>query len=193
MFGVGVALLRDGFCLSLLYMSDMFPCRCLEPGKYAVHLERWLAHYPASRLVIVDGEQLRGDPVSVMAGLQHKLHLSPVHDYSRSLYFDKTLGFYCMKSEGQGKCLGKGKGRVYTLPPPRPRFRLWRRNSSWPTCAITCSPQTPSLHLQGACQTAMLVENKTTGQAQPDLQLPAEPEHLNNILSPDKYEYNLDR
>ena len=86
--------------------------RCLEPGKYAVHLERWLAHYPASRLVIVDGEQLRGDPVSVMAGLQHKLHLSPVHDYSRSLYFDKVKGFYCMKSEGQGKCLGKDKGRV---------------------------------------------------------------------------------
>ena len=58
------------------------------------------------------GEQLRSDPVSVMAGLQHKLHLSPVHDYSRSLYFDKTMGFYCMKSEGQGKCLGKDKGRV---------------------------------------------------------------------------------
>ena len=113
MFGVGVALLRDGFCRSLLCMSDMFPCRCLEPGKYAVHLERWLAHYPASRLVIVDGEQLRGDPVSVMAGLQHKLHLSPVHDYSRSLYFDKAKGFYCMKSEGRRKCLGKGKGRVY--------------------------------------------------------------------------------
>ena len=39
------------------------------------------------------------------------------------------------------------------------------------------------------------------GQAQPDLQphggaaplRPAEPEHLNNILGPNKYEYILDR
>ncbi|KAJ3615314.1 hypothetical protein NHX12_018882, partial [Muraenolepis orangiensis] len=36
--------------------------RCLVPGLYATHIERWLSHYPASQLLIIDGQQLRSDP-----------------------------------------------------------------------------------------------------------------------------------
>lgn len=39
--------------------------RCLNPGKYAQHLERWLTFYPAQQLHIIDGEQLRINPVDV--------------------------------------------------------------------------------------------------------------------------------
>ena len=122
----------------------------------------WLAHYPASRLVIVDGEQLRSDPVSVMAGLQHKLH-----DYSRSLYFDKTMGFYCMKSEGRGKCLGKGKGRVY--PPMDDVSSIWLSKFYWK-------------HNENLVRLLSKVGYSTTKWLSKELE-----------KLPDKYEYNLDR
>ena len=95
--------------------------RCLEPGKYASHIEKWLAHFPASRLVIVDGEELKADPVTVMHDLQHSLQISPFLDYSRNLLFDEAKGFYCMKINGKKKCLGKGKGRIY---PPMDEFSV---------------------------------------------------------------------
>ena len=95
--------------------------RCLEPGKYASHIEKWLAHFPASRLVIVDGEELKTDPVTVMHDLQQSLQISPFLDFSRSLLFDEAKGFYCMKINGKKKCLGKGKGRIY---PPMDEFSV---------------------------------------------------------------------
>ena len=87
--------------------------RCLQPGHYAVHLERWLAHYKASRLLVIDGLQLREDPVTVMENIQRVLQLPSHHQYNNSLVFDSNKGFYCMKILGKKKCLGQGKGRKY--------------------------------------------------------------------------------
>uniref|UniRef100_A0A2Y9D1L4 [heparan sulfate]-glucosamine N-sulfotransferase n=2 Tax=Cellia TaxID=44534 RepID=A0A2Y9D1L4_9DIPT len=87
--------------------------RCLNPGKYAQHLERWLACYPQQQLYIIDGEQLKSNPVTVMNDLQRFLKL-PLFDYSRHLRFDNKKGFYCqVVSENRNKCLGKSKGRQY--------------------------------------------------------------------------------
>ena len=93
--------------------------RCLEPGKYATHLERWLLQFSMSHLVIIDGEELKKNPVTIMNNIQHSLQISPFFDYSKSLLFDKTKGFYCMMKDGKKKCLGKGKGRSY---PPMDEF-----------------------------------------------------------------------
>ena len=87
--------------------------RCLQPGEYAEHLERWLQHYKPSSIVIIDGIQLRNDPVTVMNNIQEDLDISPSHDYNNSLLYDSKKGFYCMKVKGKKKCLGKGKGRKY--------------------------------------------------------------------------------
>ncbi|XP_049299310.1 bifunctional heparan sulfate N-deacetylase/N-sulfotransferase [Anopheles funestus] len=87
--------------------------RCLNPGKYAQHLERWLACYPQQQLYIIDGEQLKSNPVTVMNDLQRFLKLPP-YDYSRHLRFDNKKGFYCqVVSDNRNKCLGKSKGRQY--------------------------------------------------------------------------------
>ena len=87
--------------------------RCLNPGKYAQHLERWLACYPPQQLYIIDGEQLKTNPVTVMNDLQRFLKLPPF-DYSRHLRFDNKKGFYCqVVSDNRNKCLGKSKGRQY--------------------------------------------------------------------------------
>ncbi|KAM7113102.1 bifunctional heparan sulfate N-deacetylase/N-sulfotransferase 4 isoform 2-T2 [Ciconia maguari] len=59
--------------------------RCLTPGWYAVHIERWLTHYPASQLLIIDGQQLRSDPATVMDEVQKFLGVSPHYNYSEAL------------------------------------------------------------------------------------------------------------
>ena len=102
--------------------------RCLEPGKYASHIERWLLAYKsqAQQFYIVDGEELKDDPISVMNRLQHFLHVQPFIDYSTMLKYEKNKGFYCPLVNGKTKCLGKGKGRDY--PPMEPKSRKFLQN-----------------------------------------------------------------
>ncbi|RLV96725.1 hypothetical protein DV515_00012508 [Chloebia gouldiae] len=93
--------------------------RCLAPGWYALHIQRWLSHFPASQLLIVDGQQLRSDPATVMDEVQKFLGVSPHYNYSEALTFDPQKGFWCQLLEGgKTKCLGKSKGRKY---PPMDR------------------------------------------------------------------------
>lgn len=88
--------------------------RCLNPGKYAQHLERWLTYYSPQQLHIIDGEELRVDPVSVMNDLQRFLKITPHYDYSNELRYDLKKGFFCqVVNEHNNKCLGKSKGRQY--------------------------------------------------------------------------------
>ncbi|NWU93460.1 NDST4 sulfotransferase, partial [Upupa epops] len=98
--------------------------RCLTPGWYAVHIERWLSHYPASQLLIIDGQQLRSDPATVMDEVQKFLGVSPHYNYSEALTFDPQKGFWCQLLEGgKTKCLGKSKGRKY--PPMDQESRVF--------------------------------------------------------------------
>ncbi|XP_054572739.1 bifunctional heparan sulfate N-deacetylase/N-sulfotransferase 4 [Eptesicus fuscus] len=98
--------------------------RCLVPGWYAVHIERWLAHFAASQLLIIDGQQLRSDPAAVMDGVQKFLGVTPRYNYSEALTFDPQKGFWCQLLEGgKTKCLGKSKGRKY--PPMDPQARAF--------------------------------------------------------------------
>ncbi|XP_059844764.1 bifunctional heparan sulfate N-deacetylase/N-sulfotransferase 4 isoform X2 [Hypanus sabinus] len=88
--------------------------RCLVPGWYAVHIERWLTYYPASQLHIIDGHKLRTDPAAVMDEVQKFLGVSHFYNYSQALTFDPQKGFWCQLLEGgKTKCLGKSKGRKY--------------------------------------------------------------------------------
>ncbi|XP_036372668.1 bifunctional heparan sulfate N-deacetylase/N-sulfotransferase 4 [Megalops cyprinoides] len=88
--------------------------RCLIPGLYAVHIERWLSYFPPSQLLIIDGQQLRTDPAAVMDEVQKFLGVSPYYNYSQALTFDPQKGFWCQLLEGgRTKCLGKSKGRKY--------------------------------------------------------------------------------
>ncbi|XP_074848060.1 bifunctional heparan sulfate N-deacetylase/N-sulfotransferase 4 isoform X1 [Carettochelys insculpta] len=88
--------------------------RCLIPGWYATHIERWLTHFPTSQLLIIDGQQLRSDPATVMDEVQKFLGVSPHYNYSEALTFDPQKGFWCQLLEGgKTKCLGKSKGRKY--------------------------------------------------------------------------------
>ncbi|KAM6939685.1 bifunctional heparan sulfate N-deacetylase/N-sulfotransferase 4 isoform 3-T4 [Xenentodon cancila] len=98
--------------------------RCLIPGLYATHLERWLTYYPANQVMIIDGHQLRSDPAAVMDEVQKFLGVTPHINYSQALTFDPQKGFWCQLLEGgKTKCLGKSKGRKY--PPMEPEARAY--------------------------------------------------------------------
>lgn len=88
--------------------------RCLIPGLYSSHLDRWLTYYPANQVMIIDGHQLRTDPAAVMDEVQKFLGVTPHLNYSQALTFDPQKGFWCQLLEGgKTKCLGKSKGRKY--------------------------------------------------------------------------------
>ncbi|XP_033123011.1 bifunctional heparan sulfate N-deacetylase/N-sulfotransferase 4-like [Anneissia japonica] len=88
--------------------------RCLEPGKYAKHLDRWMSHYTSNQLLILDGELLKENPAGTMSKVQHFLHIKKQYDYFTHLKYDNKKGFYCqLLNSGRTKCLGNSKGRVY--------------------------------------------------------------------------------
>lgn len=88
--------------------------RCLSPGFYAQHLERWLNFFSPQQIMIIDGEELKTDPVTVMSRLQVFLKIEPFLDYKKLLRFESKKGFFCpITGNSTVKCLGKGKGRRY--------------------------------------------------------------------------------
>ncbi|XP_042326023.1 bifunctional heparan sulfate N-deacetylase/N-sulfotransferase 3 isoform X1 [Sceloporus undulatus] len=98
--------------------------KCLIPGWYATHIERWLTYFPPYQLLIIDGQQLRNDPAIVMDEVQKFLGVTPHYNYSEALTFDSHKGFWCqLLEEGKTKCLGKSKGRKY--PPMDSECRVF--------------------------------------------------------------------
>ncbi|XP_022452020.1 bifunctional heparan sulfate N-deacetylase/N-sulfotransferase 4 isoform X2 [Delphinapterus leucas] len=83
--------------------------------------------YSWYQLLIIDGQQLRSDPVTVMDEVQKFLGVTPHYNYSEALTFDPQKGFWCQLLEGgKTKCLGKSKGRKY--PPMDPESRTFLSN-----------------------------------------------------------------
>ncbi|KAG1678537.1 Bifunctional heparan sulfate N-deacetylase/N-sulfotransferase 1 [Nymphon striatum] len=89
--------------------------RCLNPGLYAQHIERWLSYYPSNNLLILDGVSLKLNPVTVMNNVQKFLNIKPYFDFAHHLKFDRSKGFFCqvLGSSNKTKCLGRSKGRLY--------------------------------------------------------------------------------
>ncbi|XP_033644350.1 bifunctional heparan sulfate N-deacetylase/N-sulfotransferase 4-like [Asterias rubens] len=87
--------------------------RCLNPGMYAKHVSSWLSHYSSKKMLVLDGELLKTDPVAVMVKVQQFLGLKRQIDYKDKIIFDKTKGFYCPVKSGRKHCLPKNKGRSY--------------------------------------------------------------------------------
>ncbi|XP_026555425.1 bifunctional heparan sulfate N-deacetylase/N-sulfotransferase 4 isoform X2 [Pseudonaja textilis] len=83
--------------------------------------------YSCYQLLIIDGQQLRSDPATVMDGVQKFLSISPHYNYSDALTFDPQKGFWCQLLDGgKIKCLGKSKGRKY--PPMDQESRAFLSN-----------------------------------------------------------------
>ncbi|VDM40201.1 unnamed protein product [Toxocara canis] len=87
--------------------SDALPLRklrqrCVSPGRYAHHLDRWLDVYPLSQIHVIDGDTLRYNPVAVLKSLTTSLHL-PAFAYEEMLKFDERKRFFCVRTNKTGK------------------------------------------------------------------------------------------
>lgn len=90
---------------------------------YHKHLKRWLSFFRLDQIFIVDGEELVTNPASVLYDIEDFLGLS--HEIKPShFYFNKTKGFYCVKTESQQKCLAESKGRKHPQLDPDVRSSL---------------------------------------------------------------------
>lgn len=89
--------------------------RCLYPGLYAKHLDRWLDHFSPSQLILIDSKRLRYQPELVMRELLTQLKIfNKTFNFSKRLKFVSEKGFYCVIQENnRQKCLGQSKGRKY--------------------------------------------------------------------------------
>ena len=58
---------------------------CLSPGRYHIHLSKWLRYYSYRQLYLIDGGELVADPVTVMARLQEFLQVEKRMNYSKIL------------------------------------------------------------------------------------------------------------
>nr|XP_039273995.1 bifunctional heparan sulfate N-deacetylase/N-sulfotransferase 3-like [Styela clava] len=100
---------RKGSSTALLQLQK----RCLKPGQYEEHIDRWTEYLPARQIILEDGELLVKDPITVLQRLQKSLGLPNIFDYSEAIRFDERKGFFCKIQDGGNKCLGKSKGRKY--------------------------------------------------------------------------------
>uniref|UniRef100_A0A0K2UYH4 [heparan sulfate]-glucosamine N-sulfotransferase n=1 Tax=Lepeophtheirus salmonis TaxID=72036 RepID=A0A0K2UYH4_LEPSM len=69
--------------------------RCLEPGKYFLHFERWMHYFKSRKILIIDGEKLRYTPANVMEEIQKFLNIRHIINYEEELVFDPIKGFFC--------------------------------------------------------------------------------------------------
>lgn len=63
-------------------------------SRYTHHLEHWLDYYPSTQIHLVDGEQLRTDPVAAVTCLVDALH-APKFAFNDLIKFDNRKGFFC--------------------------------------------------------------------------------------------------
>lgn len=76
--------MNNCYCYEWLYtiIYIIYNFRCLNPGKYALHIERWLDYFHHNNLHIIDGDQLKSNPVDVLDQFQKFLKITPTFDYS---------------------------------------------------------------------------------------------------------------
>ncbi|KAI1715510.1 heparan sulfate-N-deacetylase domain-containing protein [Ditylenchus destructor] len=126
--GIGNYTAEQVFMGNVSAATEKLRNRCLGPGLFAHHLDRWLDYFPPSQLILIDGYQLRQNPISTVQAVYNQLGLSESEfDLNRRLTFVPEKGFYCIvKSDGRSKCLGQSKGRKY--PPMTTALRTYLSN-----------------------------------------------------------------
>ncbi|KAH7973806.1 hypothetical protein HPB49_005317 [Dermacentor silvarum] len=122
--------------------------RPVRTSMYAVHVRRWLSHFPRRQLHVVDGDRLVRDPLRELRRVEAFLGL-PALIPSGALYFNRTKGFYCLRprpNDTAGRCLNDSKGRRHPhVPGPvvsrlrqffapfnREFYHLMGRDFGWP-------------------------------------------------------------
>lgn len=84
--------------------------KLIKNSIYVNHMSTWLKLFPRTDLHIVDGDNLRENPVHELRQVERFLGLRKGIKETQ-FYFNKTRGFYCYhKSATQSECLKRDKG-----------------------------------------------------------------------------------
>ncbi|XP_051508349.1 heparan sulfate glucosamine 3-O-sulfotransferase 1-like [Myxocyprinus asiaticus] len=86
--------------------------KAIQRSLYDVHMRNWLQHFPLEQIHIVDGDTLIHDPLLELQRVERFLDLPP-RIVASNFYFNQTKGFYCIRSDGQERCLHESKGRPH--------------------------------------------------------------------------------
>ena len=119
--------------------------KAISRSVYHRHLYHWLEVFSLDQIHIIDSDELVSNPyetvrkVETFLGLEHKIK-------PENFYFNKTKGFYCIKTDVIQKCLTESKGRthpeidsyvLYKLrqffaPHNQKLYKQINRNFGWP-------------------------------------------------------------
>ena len=81
-------------------------------SRYIVYLRRYMQYFKREQIHVVDGDALIENPLPELRKIES--FLGQKHHFNETnVYFDKSKGFYCVKKQGNGKCLGANKGRAH--------------------------------------------------------------------------------
>ncbi len=104
--------------------------RCLEPGLYVKHMQKWLFEFPAWQVLAIDGNELKHQPHLTMLKIQQFMQVENVIDYKNLLKYSHKKKNFCVVSNDSHtntsvtKCLGASKGRKYPRIDSRSRSYL---------------------------------------------------------------------
>lgn len=86
--------------------------KAVKRSIYHKHLARWLEFFPLDQIFIIESQALIDTPANVMYKVEVFLQIE--HKIKPSnFYFNKTKGFYCVKTDDLQKCLADSKGRPH--------------------------------------------------------------------------------
>ena len=86
--------------------------RAVRSSIYHKHLSRWLEFFSLDQIYIIESKELVDNPSDVMYDVEDFLQIE--HKIKPSnFYFNKTKGFYCVKTDSLQKCLADSKGRQH--------------------------------------------------------------------------------
>lgn len=86
--------------------------KAVKRSIYHKHLARWLEFFSLNQIFIIESQKLIDRPADVMYEVEEFLEIA--HKIKPSnFYFNKTKGFYCVKTDDLQKCLAESKGREH--------------------------------------------------------------------------------
>ena len=85
----------------------------LRQSLYVNHVTQWLKYFPRKQIHIVDGDQFRDDPVTVLSKLETFLGIE--HRITKNQFtVNEQTGLSCVHVTGhEPLCLGSNKGRSH--------------------------------------------------------------------------------
>ena len=87
----------------------------IDVGMYDIHYQRWLEWFDKKQILVLNGEELIDNPVSILEKVETYLNIS--HYFKESMFsINKKKGFFCWqkyREDTEHTCFGSTRGRKH--------------------------------------------------------------------------------